>query len=193
MKNERSKYWTLILYEDSENLKFNDYIEKIKFLSDNYCYILHNKDYNENGEIKKNHYHIVMSFNNYKWLNSLSSELNIPSNYFEKVRNLEHILMYLIHFNDKDKYQYDFTEIIGTKTFKDKLYRSLHCYNKDEESKVSEIITYIIEHPDLSFTNLVKWVVENGFWSEFRRASSIFIKLLDENKQKCYYYNKKGE
>lgn len=53
MKNERSKYWTLILYEDSENLKFIDYIDKIKNLSDNYCYILHNKDYTETGEIKK--------------------------------------------------------------------------------------------------------------------------------------------
>ena len=42
----RSKYWTLILYEDSDTLKFNDYIDYIK---QNYIflYIKHDKDYNE--------------------------------------------------------------------------------------------------------------------------------------------------
>ena len=49
MKNERSLYWGLILYEDSENLKFSDF----NFSNYEYLYIKHDKDKNEDGSLKK--------------------------------------------------------------------------------------------------------------------------------------------
>lgn len=106
MKNIRSKYYTIELYEESENIKFEDKIEKIKMYD--YAYILHDKDNS------KNHYHCVISFNNYRYINSVSEELEIPINYIEPIRSLDSILMYLIHFNDKSKYQYNFDEVKGS-------------------------------------------------------------------------------
>ena len=82
-KNIRSLYWGLILYDDSENLNFNDKIITIAQNFD-YVYIKHDKDIDTNGNLKKIHYHIILKFNNYKWLKSLSDELNIPMNYFIK-------------------------------------------------------------------------------------------------------------
>lgn len=188
MKNVRSKYWTIILYQDSDTLSFDTFKQKLFSLGE-YIYILHDKDTNtETGEIIKPHYHVVLSFNNYKWLNSLSEELGIPSNYFQPVRNLNDILLYLLHYDYDNKFNYSFNECIGTPQFLLKLKRAVNSYGKDEDSKVSDIIDYIISHPNLSFTNLVKWVVDYGAWSDFRRASTIFIKLLEENN---YKYSKK--
>lgn len=184
MKNIRSKYWTLIAYQESETLSFNDIKSK---LIGEYIYILHDKDINnDTGELIKPHYHIVFSFKNYKWLNSLSEELGIPSHYFQPVRNLNDILLYLLHYDYDNKFNYDMSECIGTPHFLLKLKRAVNSYGKDEDSKVSDIIDYIISHPGLSFTNLVKWVVDYGAWSDFRRASTIFIKLLEENNYKEY-------
>ena len=41
----------------------------------------------------------------------LSEELEIPSNYFEPIRNLNNILCYLIHYKEENKFHYDLTEV----------------------------------------------------------------------------------
>ena len=49
MKNERSLYWALLLYEESENLSFNN----IDLSNYDYLYIKHDKDKLEDGTLKK--------------------------------------------------------------------------------------------------------------------------------------------
>lgn len=181
MKNNRSKYWTIILYDDSDNLNFIENFEKLKNISNSYVYVYHNKD-----EVKP-HFHLVLGFNNYKWLNSLSEETEIPTHYFQPVRNLDNILTYLIHFKEENKYHYSLDDINGSIDFINKLKKAINKYGKEEDNLVYDIFEFIISNPSVSFTNLVKWVLENGYWAEFRRASSIFIKILDENNNK--YYN----
>lgn len=181
MKNERSLYWTLILYDDSDNLNFNEKIEIIK-KNYNYLYIKHDKDKLESGENKKAHYHIVLRFKNYKWLNSLSEELNVPYNYFQKVNSLNSILCYLIHFKEDNKYHYDITEVKGTSDFKSRLNKLILNCDKTEEDKISILFNYImLSNSYITFSNFVSFVISKGLWSEFRRSATIFIKLLDEH------------
>lgn len=181
MKNVRSKYWTLILYDESENLNFKDKIEKIKCYE--YLYIKHNKDIiPETGELKKTHYHVVIKFNNYKWLNSLAEELDIPFNYFEPVRNLNNILCYLIHYNEENKFHYNICDVKGSSIFKNRLVKVINNFDSTEEEKISLIFNFIVlQNKKINFSDLVDFVLKKGLWAEFRRSALIFSKLLDEH------------
>ena len=188
-KNLRSKYWTLILYEDSENLNFNFYVDYIK-QNYIYLYIKHDRDYNEFGEIKKPHYHVVLKFDNYKWLSALSGELNLPGTYFQPVNSMNAILMYLIHFNQPQKFQYSLNDVVGSSVLKNKLIKLI---KNDilEEDKVLKLYDFISNSEYITLNELVKFALKNNIWSEFRRSSLIFIKLLEEHNK--IYYNMRKE
>lgn len=190
MKNERSLYWTLLLYEDSDTLCFNDFKDKLN----NYecLYIKHDKDKLETGELKKIHYHVVLKFKNYKWKSALSEELGVELNYLQPVRNLNNILCYLIHFKEDNKYHYDLSEVKGSANFKDKLNKVIKSIDLSEEDRVLSIMEYLYSQKYyVSFTSLVDFVLKNGLWSDFRRSASIFSKLLDEHN--AIYYNVRKE
>ena len=111
MKNERSLIWCLLLYPE-EDLSHK---EALKYISNTYecAYIVHDKDTDTHGEIKKAHTHVVVKFPNYRWRTALGEELKITPNYLEKCRNMENALEYLIHFKDTDKFQYNFEDVKG--------------------------------------------------------------------------------
>lgn len=185
---KRSKYWTCILYPESDTYDWENIISNIEKISDDYVYILHDQDIDdETGSLKKEHIHVVMSFTNYKWNTALSQEIELPINYLQPVNSLDNILLYLLHFGKKEKHQYSIDLLCGGASLIMKLKRKINTFNKDESQCVSDIINYIIENKNISFTNLVKWVASNGYWADFRRASSIFIKLLEENNN-IYYH-----
>ena len=186
MKNERSLYWSFILYEESENLKFSD-IDLSKY---EYLYIKHDKDKLDNGEFKKPHYHIVLKFRNYKWLNALSEELSIPSNYFEKVRSLDSILCYLIHYKEEKKYHYSIDDVVGSSILKSKLKKIINNFEKDETEIMGDFLIYIDSSKILKFVDLYKFAVDNQYWSEFRRNYSILKDLTLEHNM-LYNRNRK--
>lgn len=170
---ERSKYYTIELYEDSENLNFNDKIEKIKQYD--YAYCLHDKD----GV--KAHYHVVIAFPNYRYKTAVCEEFDIPSNYIDIVRNIDAILMYLIHLNDKSKYQYDLKDVVGSKNLLDKFKKNLANNGLEEETKVSELISFIEKSEYLTFSKFVKYACEIGRFDIVRRSQYLFCKIIDEH------------
>lgn len=180
-KNIRSLYWGLILYDDSDNLNF---IDKIQIIAQNYdyVYIKHDKDIDSNGNLKKVHYHVILKFTNYKWLNSLSEELNIPMNYFEKINSLNNMLVYLIHYNNSDKYQYSLNDVFGTSSLKIKLNKCISNIEHTEEDKIMIILDFIYSYPtNLTYRDLVSFILNKGLWADFRRNANIIFKLLDEH------------
>lgn len=85
-----------------------------------YAFIKHDKDVLDSGELKHVHYHIV---GNAKDKSRLSTHLNRLvecldlSNAFgveiDKYQSFIGSIQYLIHKNDKDKYQYDIKQIVS--------------------------------------------------------------------------------
>lgn len=174
MENKtRSKYYSIELYDESDNLRFSEKIELIKKYD--YAYILHDKDN------VKPHYHVVMAFNNYRYLNSVAEELTIPSNYIEPVRSLDSILMYLIHLNDKSKYQYKLEEIQASKSLYDKLVKAYKNNGLEEESKILDLIEYIERNEYITYSRFIKYGCSIGRYDIIRRSQYLFIKLIDEH------------
>ena len=114
----RSRKHCILLYPDDVN--YNTYMDNLK--SYDFAYIIHDKDKNDNGELKKQHTHVVLTSKNAIWNSALSVELGIPMNYIQQCRNEESALNYLVHFNDCDKYQYSLDEVKGSVNIKNKLW-----------------------------------------------------------------------
>ena len=176
-ENYRSRTHLLELYPD--NNSHVNALDKIKQSYD-YAYILHDKDCNEDGVIKKPHWHVVLRFNNQTWKSALAKELEIEERFIEEPRNFDNTLLYLIHFNDSDKYQYDINEVKGT--LKKRLRELINKANKSEGEKVYELIEYIEQQTEvIRVTAFAKFCANNGYWSEFRRSGMIFCKMIEEH------------
>lgn len=177
MQKIRSRCYHLVLYdEDITHKNAMDYIEK----NFDYCNILHDKDFDiTTGEILKSHYHYILYFDNPVYLSSLAKQLGIKHNYIVE-ESLKKGLLYLIHYNNKDKYQYSIDEVHGT--LKDKLYTYLNNNVENESQCIQQILMYLqsVDHR-LTLYDFIQYVVSNNLWSYYRRSQITFIKLLDEH------------
>lgn len=178
MEKFRSTKFCMLLYplEDETHKQALEYIK----LNYDYASIVHDKDTNEQGEVKKSHTHVVISMPNAKWNTALAKELGITENYIERCRCLENALEYLIHFNDDSKHQYTLEQVKGN--LKKKLEKIMLNDGKDEEDKAQELVDFIIHYQGyLRFTDFSYYCLSMGMWSVYRRSSAIFGKLIEEH------------
>lgn len=190
MENKyRSRVHALLLYpEDDTHVKALEFIKR----NYDYAYILHDRDPDDDGVIKKEHWHVVLRFKQAVWNTAISKEIGITDNYIEKARNFENTLQYLIHYNDSDKYQYSLDDVQGP--LKNRLAESIAKQEKSEGEKVIEIIDYITSSKDrLTVTQLARYCAEKGLWSDFRRAGAIIIKIMEEHNNGDIQANEKDE
>ena len=191
MEKYKSQTHMLLLYPDNE-----EHVNALSKIEKSYDYlaIQHDRDYftakdeqknpkNKAGTLKKPHFHIIIREKNQRWNTAICKDLGIETRFCEDVSNFERSLQYLIHFNDTDKAQYDVEETFGT--LKNRLIESLNKVNKSEGEKVSELIEYIESQKEIiTIKNFARYCAQNGYWAEFRRSASIFIKIIDEHNGK---------
>ena len=119
----KSSYFHLVIEKnDTLNNKVISEIELNDYLKDNesivfYAFVLHNKDVKESGEIEREHYHVVIvlksPYSKTTIINDIAKCLMINKNCIgsRKIRDFVLMVQYLIHKNDKEKYQYDLLDI----------------------------------------------------------------------------------
>lgn len=120
MKRKQTRDWHLVIMQENENGTLN--IEKLEKYINIYCsyyfIILHDKDTNEHGEIKKPHYHIVMKTRKRitlgGLLRDLSELLNINKTSISARETINEIasIRYLLHLDYDEKHQYAPFEIL---------------------------------------------------------------------------------
>ena len=157
--------------------------EALEYIKLNYdcAYIVHDKDVNEvTGEIKKSHTHVVIRCDNAKWNTALSKDIGLVENYIQDCRSYKNALMYLIHYNDDTKEQYDIDCVQGS--LKKKLRQILESDDKTEHEKASEIIDWIyMQDHELFISDLARYSISVGMWDVFRRAQYIFTSIMAEH------------
>lgn len=105
MAEKKFRSFAGTLYPDSESYDCETLLSTIRSKFIDWAYILHDKDVNENGELKKSHIHWVGRATP-RCLSVVSNFLGLPENDIEVVKNFDNMVMYLIHLNDIDKFQY---------------------------------------------------------------------------------------
>lgn len=106
----KKRNWGAVIYPESAP---DDWLEILKLKGISFAVSpLHNKDVNPNGEVKKEHYHIIMSFpgpTTDKTVNDILKELNQPiAIALESVRGY---YRYFTHKDNPEKYQYSDNDI----------------------------------------------------------------------------------
>lgn len=165
----------LILYQD--NKIHMQALEYIKRNYQNYIYILHDKDFEENGKHKKNHYHVLLYFPNQKLISALLNDLKIEENCIYCIRSLTSQLRYLIHQDDEDKFQYSVNDIIGSRYMILKFNKAIKNLT-DECEEVSLLLDYIDSNENLKIIDLLQFSIDNNIYSTFRRNYIIIKDII---------------
>lgn len=185
--NMRSKVFLLLLYPD-EDVTHAKALEYIKANYD-YAAICQDKDtyledttindvVHHEGELKKAHYHVVVRFKNARWLTAIAKDLDIAENYIRVSHNFVRSLLYLVHYYEPDKYQYNPNEVFGT--LKQRFKEAYSSEGKSESEKVMDIFAEIDKCEfKVDFQVFVKHIASIGYWDVLRRSSSLILRYLD--------------
>lgn len=93
--------------------KIEEVLKEKKCIKD-YAYIIHDKDKDEKGELKKAHIHLALRFDNGYDPKNISKWFGITENYVSKIKgDWLDLLRYLIHKNAKDKFQYSENDVVS--------------------------------------------------------------------------------
>lgn len=105
MADKKFRSFAGTLYPDSESYDCEILLSTIRSKFIDWAYILHDKDTDEYGDLKKPHIHWVGRATP-RCLSVVANFLGLPENDIEVVKNFDNMVMYLIHLNDIDKFQY---------------------------------------------------------------------------------------
>lgn len=153
-KDERTRNWTIIVYEDSAPKNWREILRGLHiqvFISP-----YHDRDVRANGEPKKPHWHVILCFKGKKsiaQIQEISDRLSGTKVLWEEcaVGDLDGMVRYLIHFDDADKFQYDINDI-ETMGGADVLAHFATANDVDEI--VGEMMDWCIEQTCYSFFKL---------------------------------------
>ena len=111
----RDRKFVAVLYPDDPS--HVEAIEKLMSGGYNFAAILHDSDVYEDGEnkgeLKKPHWHIVLRFKNAVWNTAIAKELSITPNYLEACKDVDAALVYLVHYGNPEKFQYEYEAVFG--------------------------------------------------------------------------------
>lgn len=180
----RSRVHMLLLYPDNaEHVKAMETIKQ----SYDYAAILHDKDKDEDGNLKKAHWHVVLRFQQANWSSAICKNIGIEHNYIEECKKFDNAMCYLVHYNDTDKAQYEVSEVFGT--LAPRLKEIINKGEKSEGEKVYELIEFIENcGGKITVKEFSKYCALNGYWAEFRRSGAIFCKMLEEHNEEISKY-----
>lgn len=116
-RTRRGRFFSLVTYARAQDIEkvFAIHEEQVRY----WTYILHDKDVNDDGELKEPHFHILADLYNAnsetalkKWFAWCKDSKGEKCNTLVEIgEDRQYLCDYLTHSNDKEKYQYQETEI----------------------------------------------------------------------------------
>lgn len=150
-------------------------IDKAKKNNIDYYYIYHNLDVNDDGTLKKPHYHIQLYCDNQRTIENWVKFYAVDPNRVEKIKNKISAIRYLIHCDNNEKYQYQLEDICSNGEII-KYFKSTISSENNEIELIYLHITKLKRH--IGYKELWDFVIDNGIWSTYRRNYSIIKDLL---------------
>lgn len=181
--DKRFRNFLLVIYED--DLKFRGQLNSL--LQEGKCaYIRHDKDLDDEGKLKKPHYHIVLNRKDACTISSLSKRNNVEEHMIEPIKkSFNGALKYLIHYNCNDKYEYEVEDVKFNDLTLERKFLDLVNKEIPEVEKVMSIQDFIESCNDyIDIGVLGRYVQKINQWDAFRRNITYFIKLLDSHNGK---------
>lgn len=170
---DKFRLFEAILYIDSISYDIKEVLKCIRG-ERYYAYTLHDQDLDEEGHIKKPHYHIVIRFDNARTKSGVAKKLGIPENFVNNIRNERTYIRYLIHFDDKEKYQYRQSDIVCSRSYERFVNKCFDDKETEDEilenifCKINELISNNFSYHD-TIIHLVKYININAYETIYKR------------------------
>lgn len=187
--SERSLYFASIVYLESAPENWIQILEETHIPS--LISPLHDRDLNENGEPKKEHYHILCMFESLKsqqQYSNIVSKINAVGS--EMVLAPKSYALYLAHENAPEKAQYDPKDIIalsGGKEFLD----NLRISSTNRQDIITDIIRFCQNENIDCYADIVEYSLDNNKeWFQVLVEGSASIMLTNYLKSRTWRNSK---
>lgn len=151
--SKKYRHWLILLYEDTTSYDFKEVLRIIKSQK-KWAYIKHFPESNE----KKEHFHVILSFENATKKETLSKKLGVPMNFIDEIKSFRTICRYLVHKDDEEKYQYSLDQVKVSKLFEkeynkqfddilteEEIINNIYCFIDNlKETNINEKLRYLI-------------------------------------------------
>lgn len=161
-----------VLYPDSEAYDCEKVLERIKDFFELSCWCLHDKDTDDNGELKKPHYHWVGQ-RSACTLDFVASSLEISPNSIEYCRNFKRSIRYLIHADNSGKFQYPQSDIVSSFDV------SRYFIGESEAGDMQTLVDFLFTSDCRTIYDLYCFAQSQHLYSVFRRNFSILTTFLN--------------
>jgi hypothetical protein len=156
---EKGRDWTFLIYPESAPKNWREILDEthMRWVESP----LHDKDTNADGEIKKAHWHILLSSDGPVTLQAVEKiikPLNSPIP--KKVGSSKGLVRYMAHLDNPEKYQYPVDEIIGHNGADVASYFELSMTNK--LSLMKDIVKYIFDEQIDNYADFLMIAIETS-------------------------------
>lgn len=155
----RTRNFATVVYPESAPENWKE-ILSMEFIP-SFISPLHNKDKNPTGEVKKEHYHVMILFEGVKTVEQAQEIFNkIGGVGCEKINSVRGYARYLCHLDNPDKYQYDEKELVALCGAD---YHGICNLVTDKYKAIKEMIEYCSENNVYAYSDLLEYCMVNKF------------------------------
>ena len=182
----------MIIHDKDKKIELID-----DLLDDEFVKIENNIPIDDNKlSIKKKHVHVVTHHCNARTNTSIAKELGISSRFVLMFSSLPATLLYLIHRDYQDKYQYPASDVVGTLAYK--LQSLCELYDRDD----NEILLYLLKEINntekdriIDITDFSISILERGFSPHVQQKYFYLLNncINQHNKRAEYWIDRKKE
>lgn len=153
----RTRNWATVVYPESAPEGWQGILSDFKIPA--FISPLHDLDVNPTGEVKKEHYHVLIMFDNVKTADQAVEIFDaIGGVGHERVNSIRGMARYLCHLDNPEKHQYCSTDVISLSGAD---YFSVISLPTDRYTAIREMIQYCRENNVYSYCNLFEYAEAN--------------------------------
>lgn len=196
-ETDKDRIFHLILYPENPEHMF--VIMQLRQYHYKSVGILHNADRyledekdNETGEykhrkgdLKKEHYHFRIQFNNPRYINGVAEELGVEPNLIrfpEDWQNLKNYTEYILHWKESGKHQYSIDDLLGSLAGEAKQ----RLVDMPATMQAGEIVDFIFSSDKyITLVEVTAFAREQGYYGCLMRNHSYFDKMITLHNERC--------
>lgn len=193
MKNEsssnRTRNWATIVYPESAPKDWLDKLAELKVPT--LVSPLHDRDVNANGEVKKEHYHVILMYQ------SVKSQAQVKSMFAtfggvgtEHVQSMRGYARYLCHLDNPEKAQYDTKDVKQLCGVND--YISMIGSESNTRDMIKQMLMYCRDNGIYEFSDLAFYAMDNREDWYNVLASNPMVFVRETLRSMAYLNGKKG-
>lgn len=172
MKSSRA--WEVIVYPDSDSYDASVVLASVTEYFVQWCYILHDKDFNDDGSPKKSHYHVYGKLDTPRTPQTVANALGVGVASLRAVSSWRSAVRYTVHLDHPDKYQYSVDDVSAN-------FAIVKFLTVDDDLQAARIFSFISSSRCTTVSELTAWAFANGCYPALRRGFAVWSRLLSEN------------